>query len=241
MASVRMTNELRSDIRREAEKAYSLANPQPKPSNDFVAAVRAAVLSSPEQTFLKEMKHIGETRNLDKVHRFGVNVLPERPKDAPTGIDLRLQNKSEVTSSYASQRNYTNCHITFSTPMNNFLMNNSSEHRWGNPVMWINDMRIEDITVLTEHFHTFQKLEEEWSTARLTYEQSIRDLVSECTTLKQLLEIWPAAESLVPPGKIQKMHTKVTRAQRAAAIKEEISFDPTIANQAVLTAKMLGG
>jgi len=61
------------------------------------------------------------------------------------------------------------------------------------------------------------------------------------TTLKQLLEVWPAAESLVPADKIQKMHVKVTRKQKAAQIKEEISFDPTVANQAVLTAKMLGG
>ena len=85
------------------------------------------------------------------------------------------------------------------------------------------------------------KLSQEHDVARETYERSIRDLVTRCTTLKQLLEIWPAAESLVPTDKIQKLHTKVTRIERATQIKEEIRFDPTIANQAVLTAKMLGG
>jgi hypothetical protein len=37
------------------------------------------------------------------------------------------------------------------------------------------------------------------------------------------------------------MHEKVTRKQTAARIKEDISFDDTTANKALLAAKMLGG
>ena len=49
----------------------------------------------------------------------------------------------------------------------------------------------------------------------------------------------PAAESLVDSAKLSQMHVKVTRKQRAEQIKQEINFDPTVANQTVLTAKLL--
>jgi len=80
-----------------------------------------------------------------------------------------------------------------------------------------------------------------WSDARYNYKQSIRNLLDKCSTLKQLLEIWPAAESLVESDKLAQMHVKVTRKQRAQQVREEIDFDPTLANQTVLTAKLLGG
>lgn len=241
MASVRMTNELRDDIRRAAERAYSLSNPEPKPSNEYVTAVRAAIICSPEQTFLRDVKILGKERGVDKMNRYGINILPQTPKEAITGVELRVKNAGGDHSQRDAHRNYRETTVKFDTPMTDYLIFDNSNHRWGDPVTWVDDMRIEDKTLLMEHFHAFLELNETWATARRTYEHSIRELVSECTTLKQLLEIWPAAESLVPANKIQKMHTKVTRAQRAAAIKEEICFDPTIANQAVLTAKMLGG
>ena len=91
MASVRMTNELRLDIRRNAERAYELANPEPKPNNDYVAAVRAAVVDSPEQTYLRDIKKIGEERGVDKDTRYGQNILPTAPREVVTGIDLRIK------------------------------------------------------------------------------------------------------------------------------------------------------
>jgi len=235
-----MTNELRDDIRRAAEKAYSLSNPEPKPNNEYIAAVRAAIVNSPEQTFLRDVTILGKERGVDKMSRYGMNILPQPPKEAVTGINLRVKNAGDAISQSNANRNFKETNVKFDTPMAGYLEAIEGS-RWGDPIAWVDDMRIEDKTVLMEHFHAFLELNETWSTARRAYEHSIRELVSECTTLKQLLEIWPAAESLVPANKIQKMHTKVTRAQRAAAIKEEICFDPTIANQAVLTAKMLGG
>ncbi len=235
MASVRMTNELRLDIRRDAERAYELANPQPKPSNAYVAAVREAILNSPEQTYLRDIYKLGEERGVTKGKRLGPNIVPRTPKDVLTGIDLRHK------ASLGTGRDYTNTNIKFDTPLHGYLVVDDDRHRWGDPTVWINDLRAEDKTQIIEHFETHQKTEEDYNIARRHYEGSICDLLNSVTTLKQLLEIWPAAESLVPNDKIQKMHVKVTRAQRAAEIKEEVCFDPTVANQAVLTAKMLGG
>ena len=239
MASVRMTNELRDDIRRKAEEAYSLANPHPKPSNKYVTAVLDAVRHSPEQTFLRDIKKLGEERAVDSDTRYGQNILPHKPKEVVTSIELRIKTLTGVISVHG--RDYKETTIKFDTPIADYLVVDGDRHRWSDPVVWINDLRLEDKTQIIEYFEAHLKSTEEHNQAQGLYDQSIYNLVSTCTTLKQLLEVWPAAESLVPANKIQKMHTKVTRKQRAATIKEEISFDPTIANQAVLTAKMLGG
>ena len=240
MASVRMTNELRDDIRRKAEEAYSLANPHPKPSNKYVTAVLDAVRHSPEQTFLRDMKKLGEERAVDSDTRYGQNILPHKPKEVVTGIELRIKTSPSPTT-MRHRPDYKETTIKFDTPIADYLVVDGDRHRWSDPVVWINDLRLEDKTQIIEYFEAHLKSTEEHNQAKGLYDQSIYNLVSTCTTLKQLLEVWPAAESLVPANKIQKMHTKVTRKQRAATIKEEISFDPTIANQAVLTAKMLGG
>ena len=239
MASVRMTNELRHDIRRKAEEAYDLANPRPKPNNEYVAAVRAAIVDSPEQTYLRDIKKLGEEREVDKDTRYGQNILPHEPREAVTGVDLRIKTLAGVVSN--RDRDYKDCTVKFDTPLTNYLVADGDRHRWGDPTVWINDLRVEDKTQIIEYFEAHRKADEDYTVARRNYESSICDLVNNVTTLKQLLEIWPAAESLIPNDKIQKMHVKVTRAQRAAAIKEEVCFDPTVANQAVLTAKMLGG
>ena len=239
MASVRMTNELRDDIRRKAEEAYSLANPHPKPSNKYVTAVLDAVRHSPEQTFLRDIKKLGEERAVDSDTRYGQNILPHKPKEVVTGLELRIKTLTGVMRVHG--RDYKETTIKFDTPIADYLVVDGDRHRWSDPVVWINDLRLEDKTQIIEYFEAHLKSTEEHNQAKGLYDQSIYNLVSTCTTLKQLLEVWPAAESLVPANKIQKMHTKVTRKQRAATIKEEISFDPTIANQAVLTAKMLGG
>ena len=233
MASVRMTQEMRSNIRRAAENAYELSNPEPKPNNAYVAAVKQAVLNSPEQKFLKRMYTEGRAENLHL--RKGKNLLPEKNKEDVTAIDVRLK------TGQINHREYSETPVQFDVPLSEWWVVEQTYNRWGNPTVYVNDLATEDQHNISEMFEAFQTTKEEWNTARHTYNQSITQLLENCSTLKQLLEIWPAAESLVESDKLAKMHVKVTRKERAQQIKDEISFDPTVANQAVLTAKLLGG
>ena len=127
--------------------------------------------------------------------------------------------------------------ITFDTPIQWLLL---ARHQWGDPEVFIKELQTDDqpaaLKFLQEHCTAVDTHKE----AQRQYEGSIYDLLQNCTTLKQLLEIWPAAESLVPNNKLHQMHEKITRVQRAAEIKEAVCFDPTLANQTVLTAKLLG-
>ena len=73
-----------------------------------------------------------------------------------------------------------------------------------------------------------------------SFVEHIENLVRKCTTLKQFVDTWDAGKAFVPEHLIQKMHEKVTRAQRAKKIKEEIEFDDSVVNQVVLTSKLMG-
>jgi len=240
MASVRMTNELRSDIRRKAEKAYELSNPEPSPSNAYIELVRNAIINDPGQTFMRSMLNQGNLLGLDS--RYGYQILPSKPKDIVTAVNLRITTLAGAMSGSRSNRHdYKETAIRFASPLVDFLLLNKDQLHWGVPSIYINDFRDEDKSEIIEQFENHRTAEEAHTTLQNQYNRSISNLVEQCTTLKQLLEIWPAAESLVPANKIQRLHTKVTRIERAKQIKEEISFDPTFANQTVLTAKLLGG
>ena len=236
MASVRMTNELRYDIRRNAENAYDLANPEPLPSTEYADRVRRAVTNSPAQKFLKDMAEIGAERGINKLEHGNQKILPFVNKEAVTGIDLKR--KAPSTDNTNAVERHT---IKFNTQMHKYYVTEENYNRWGNPTVWVEDFSDDDRLEITDLFLAHEARHETWFGSKQDYETSIRHLLDSVTTLKQLLEVWPAAESLVPAEKIQKMHTKENRKQHAKRLREEVNFDPTVANQAVLTAKMLGG
>lgn len=241
MASVRMTRQLGDDIYRAARDAYDTANPQPKPSNEFVEAVRNAIANSPAQRFLAKVSEDAKDQELTSEYLYGTNCSPKR--DDVANIRVKLKSLANVLAgtSIRNADNDPDCNITLATPMHYYKLRDEGYYSWSDATVYINDFRDEDKSDLIDMFTKFKDSEKTHAEAKDQYEKQIKDLVRKCTTLKQLLQIWPGAESLVPQSKLQELHRKVTRAQRAQTIKEEISFDPTVANQAVLTAKLLGG
>lgn len=230
MASVRMTNELRNDIFRAAEAAYETANPFPVASTEFVDKIRDALTNSlPNRTL---------TQLLETAAKSG---LSDRPKQANNLPVVREIQQIHIRKLLDDGHKSPHLDIKFSTPVEIATIEYRKENlSWSTPEFFIEDC---DPNMQTELFVMFDQLQADIETHRddtAEYRDQIRNLLEKCTTLKQLLEVWPAAESLVPSDKLQKMHEKVTRKQRAQTIKEEINFDPTVANQAVLTSKMLG-
>lgn len=222
MASVRLTNNLRDEIHRKAMKAFDLANPKPKASTAFVTLTKHAVYNGPQQTYLRHCLQTGTEMGIDK-QVSGKELLPT-PREKMTSITLVHDDNT--------------CEINFNTPIDHLERTHDSWYHTSRT--FISDLDPKDRSEMVDHFLTLKKAQREHDAAKTGYRVSIEELLQACSTLKQLLEIWPAAESLVDQKHIQKMHTKITRAKRAQQVKEEIKFDPTIANQAVLTAKMLG-
>lgn len=235
MASVRMTNDLRWKIANEAEKTYDIANPEPQPNNEFKNLVRNAIIDSPAQVFLRDMVKEGTKRRLTKEHLKGSSPLPEEKSSPITAIYL--------SKTSTNPEGGINIPITLTTPISNFLVTHyyASRHYGHSEKFHVEDFAPEHQPKIADHYDEYEAKYAKWDSDRRKYSRQIALLLDQVTTLKQLLEVWPGAESLVPSEKLQRMHEKVTRKERAKQIKEEVSFDPTVANQAVLAAKMLGG
>jgi hypothetical protein len=236
MASVRMTGELGQRIYEKAMDAFHVSNPHPEPNTEFQQLVKTAVENSPTQIFLREMRHIGIERGLDKEshisRRHASSILPRIRNDDITSITLHGACYTNSGAAYDA-----NIDVSLITPITDYLNGGA----YGYIHLYIDELDPEHIPTITDLFHKLVAARKTRSDNEDRYRLSIKDLVNRCTTLKQLLEVWPAAENLVPASKIQQMHTKVTRVQRAKQIKEEVNFDATAANQVILTAKMLGG
>ena len=236
MASVRMTGELGDQIYRNAMDAFHVSNPHPEPNTEFQQLVKTAVVNSPTQIFLREMRQIGIERGLDKKshidRRHAGSVLPIIRRDDITSVALHGACHTNSGAAYDA-----NIDVGLITPITDYLNGGP----YGYIDVYIDQLEPVHIPIITELFHKLVAARKTRSDNEDKYRVSIRSLLKQCTTLKQLLEVWPAAENLVPASKIQQMHTKVTRVQRAKQIKEEVSFDATAANQVILTAKMLGG
>tara|TARA_R110002012_G_scaffold9466_1_gene43491 strand:+ start:1074 stop:1784 length:711 start_codon:yes stop_codon:yes gene_type:complete len=236
MASVRMTGELGQRIYENAMTAFRVSNPHPEPSTAFQQLVKTAVVNAPLQVFLKEMRQIGIERGLDKESHIGrrhaSSVLPRIRHDDITSVSLHGACHTDSGAAYDA-----NVDVSLITPITDYLNGGA----YGSIHVYIDQLEPEHIPTITDLFHKLVDARKIRGDNEDRYRLSIKDLVSRCTTLKQLLEVWPAAENLVPANKIQQMHTKVTRVQRAKQIKEEVNFDATAANQVILTAKMLGG
>ena len=224
MASVRITNNLRDEISTAAEKAYQLANPKPEASTEFISLTKQAIQNSPQQKYLRHCLEKGVEMGIDKQNN-GEALMPKKVENVTS---IRLER--DVESDW--------CEIKFNTPVEYLSKENTSWYR--DTKVYIDNLALQDQSEILDLFLKLVGDNKEHTSNAFEYRRSINQLLTKCTTLKQLFEIWPAAESLVDQKYIQKMHTKVTRVKRAEQIKEEINFDPTIANQAVLTAKMLG-
>lgn len=228
MASVRMTRELRYQIQERAEAAFDTANPKPKPVREFLDYVKEAITESKSQRLIADW--------ITQAREAGMYDHEQLERDCPREIDIhKISLATDPQSHYDIELEWP---AKWKLPT---FQHRRTRYDWDTVRFYIDSLDERFRAIATEHFTTLREQLEAHKTATAEYRSQIRELLNKVTTLKQLLEVWPGAESLIPPEKIQQMHTKVTRKERAQSIKEEVSFDPTIANQTVLAAKMLGG
>ena len=269
MASVRMTNELRHKICRQAERTFRKANP---PSDlftdDFHQMLRSELQNSPIQKYLQKVTALPEYAAVDNLilNRTEQNELAEErpmpyraytfrqlqayPKErAVTKVNMISPDASKPVDdlwadyesngyhfpNYSGYR-YSAQHIELKTPLT--LMFPAEETT--SDEIWVSYNEIS-----TEHREEIFRAVVQGGIDKVekneeckTYVRSIKDLVEECNTVKQLLDAWPAAENLLPDGIITRLHEKSDKRARTTRIREKVNFDATAANQVVLTAKL---
>ena len=218
MASVRMTNLLRNDILRAACDAFDIANPEPELSNGNHRLFREAILAMPVLQHIREFVSTG-------YKSFNMSFPSE--KDV-TAIDIHPEGDAD---SVLGRRYKT---IQLQTPMKIYTT------VYSNPDVYIQDMKPEHRAPVQRMVMSLHDEQREHNDKRHKYRTSIKQLLEQCSSVKQFLDAWPAGEQFVPVEAKQRMQQKVTRQQRAQQIREEVNFDASDVNEVVLTAKVMG-
>ena len=224
MATVRMTNQLRSDILRNACDAFDIANPQPELGNDNHRVLRQALLEMPVHDMIRQIVSSGfKSFNISTPSEKEVTAVDIHPENPDSGFPGRISN---ISVRYKT--------IQLQSPLR------VHSNTYGNPDVFIADMKPEHRGPVQRMILDLSEKQSEHSDKRHSYRMSIKQLVEKCTSVKQFLDAWPAGEQFVPVEALQRMQQKVTRQQRAQKIREEINFDASDVNEVVLTAKVMG-
>lgn len=243
MASVRMTMELRSTLKREAVAAWDKVNQPIKPTPDeqefmhsaflestFVAAARATRASTEH---LATYSIDNNTQRNMKSHLQSLDHKCSQMKyvcGTPTHKD-----NGERDSNRYSQHQHEHYTIDFDTSRLFPCMADT----W-NQAIYTSDLPSDKVEKANSIVHKYHTAREDFYNKRKVFEDKIKNLLVQCNTVKQAIEAWPGIEKLLPDEVIQKMHVKQTRKQRAAAVRQDVDFDATEANQAILTSNLLG-
>lgn len=233
MATVRMSNDLKRTILDKATHAFDSANPEPEPSNDLETLLAKAIRNMPQQKSMQKIKTIMREDSLSEVQSFGWNKN-EMKTATLNAIALSINETNTLRSEVIF--------INLSNPIDVLQLKGASPYGYSaSERLYACDLLPEDQPEIVQKITSLVDRRKERNTKRSDYLISIESLIDKCNTLKQFLQAWPAAESLVPNHTISKMYEKATRVQRANKIREEVSFDDTKVNQVVLTAKLIGG
>lgn len=222
MASVRLTNELRSLIHSNAMEAFNLAKPEPQPPIDLNDKIRAAIVRSRPFQALKNIHDLCATHSA--FDSLGGRPDKIKPQDVTR---IYLKNIGEREDSLL---------LEFMPPLRVY-----AENHWGTLEFSFVELNPDDIAELRQPLTDVCNAIAQNNLDRREYSTKINSLLNQCTTVKQMLTVWPAGESFVPSQSMSRMYEKVTRIERAKQIKEEVEFDDTLVNEVVLTAKLVGG
>ena len=243
MASVRMTMDLRGKLKREAVAAWDKVNQPIKPTpteqefmhsafleSNYVAAARATRATTEHLATYSVDNTI--QRNM-KAHLQSLDHKASQMKYV-CGTPTHKDNGERDGNRYAQHKNeyYT---IDFDTPRSFPCMSDT----W-NQAIYTSDLPADKVEKANSIIHKYHTARENFYNKRNTFEDKIKNLLVQCNTVKQAIEAWPGIEKLLPDDVVQKMHVKQTRKQRAAAVREDVEFDATEANQAILTSNLLG-
>ena len=245
MASVRLTQDLRTIINRNARDAHKNVNIEPKATNEQCEFIAKAVKNTPIQQLLADVVTEREKRG-EMSSELGENLMEKKYNDSFP----QLQKTSVITiTNNISNKNNSGEYVKFNlnTPIQLYSLDSYTSHRaysnvspWNHGHWMVSEFALNQQTEIAEIVNKLQYDIEEFATNKRSYETQVEQVLRQCTTVKQLLEVWPASESLIPSEKLQQMAVKITRKQRAENIKEEIQFDASKLNKHLLANKLLG-
>lgn len=229
MATVRLSQQLSRDLLKTAEQKYRVSNPEPNQSPELISEVRNALNNVPLFKDVDTLLSSIHYQSADGTLSREINSLQK--KDVTDIAVIGIKKHAEYENSGETAR----IDIELPTPI--------SVPAGGGYLSYTMHIDMFDASIREAlHIKLAHAVDtaEAWEEKFRAFSKSIDGVISQCNTVKQLLEVWPAAEKLLPADVIQKLHTKVTRKIDADKVRDLSEFDADAANQVLLTSSLLG-
>ncbi|WP_291812729.1 Nmad5 family putative nucleotide modification protein [Limnobacter sp.] len=231
MATVRMTQQMADKIEKAAMEKWETANQSPEKNPEFTTAVRSAVNRMPLIAKMIEISNDPVIQENIAFHTRLSNAV--KPFDARTEVSGVLL--EDIPNTKSADHGTFTIKVEFDTPISVPCVD-----QWMTFDVSLNQLNSEDRNTITTLANEANQKQDDYAKARSDFRMSIKQVIDSCNTVKQLLDVWPAAENLLDAEVIQRLHTKVTRKIDAEAVRERANFDPDAANQVILTSSLLG-
>ena len=245
MASVRLSGDLRRDILHQAMLAFEKTNPDPAPSTAFLQKLATAVIDSPVQLAAKRVAqaHCDDSGVTQQFLSFDMAELkPQRFNISSFKLrgEPRSAEEKELTSSHYSRDRFLEFEVNTAAPIS--ILHSPDRYTSDATTLnlYVQDLSKEHQQPILDELVTLIKQRKSLSEKRSSYRANIFGLLEDCNTAHQFVETWPAGDAFISTQIKQRMHEKVTRQQSARNRREALDFDSTVANQVVLTSKLIG-
>jgi len=225
-----MSQQLARDLVKKATEKYKLSNPAPTETPELKIKIREAVNRMP---IIKEFREFTQKPNIQKVIAQA-GGRSHYWSTVTSSIMSLVESETKVIQ-IKREGNTSSFRLDLDTPMN--LPGADSYSVWSCD---IDNFTHEDAVDIARSIIAAETALSDWRDKYRDFESSIESVVNNVNTVKQLLDVWPAAEKLLDADTIQRLHTKVTRKVNAQAVLDKSNFNPDAANQVILTASLLG-
>lgn len=256
MRSVRITNQMRHEIKLNAGRAFEAANKEVKAHPELSNRVRTAVMGIRDfvlrDKFLEVIEEHIQKGRIPKVNSSSGEILHEFFADMGKGsadvvrvhMSFTPTPEQRVALGYdadSPDKVVFDTRIPLATPLNiPFGRQIVRRKGWNREAVYnVNASQFvgEDRKWIEE------KLIEAWMAERVRYKKKerfmsdVNKLVEGTNSTRQMLERLPAAEAWFPQWVIEKMHEDAPK--RASRTSQDIKIDDTLLKTTTLTARLL--
>lgn len=232
MASVRLSADLRQSIMNNAEKAFHVAHPEPVLPDNLGQELVAAITQSPAYKFIERHYH----EQIELLNEYTDSTVV----GAPSFLMLERvgAEECEVGVLQLVFQKAAGSPVSLSVKVDPPAQLFKCGGRYGTPrvdARYLPEKLRWPIVRQAVEYHDSavaraEKLRE--------YKNQVDHVLTQCNTLKQLLEVWPGAYGFIPEPAIEAMRSKSRSGRKTP---EEIQFDSSLADSVAVKAQLKGG
>ena len=214
MATVRMSDKLKDEIRQEAARQFENVNPE----QSFSLDIGDRVYNKYVEPLVQDINKIKQSHDINDSY---LNMS----ESAEIAVEIHHSfTKEKVTDGYIEPLKMSASRI---------MPGAGNSYRGAECTFKLLHDSLEAVGVI--------KANEDIKISHRQYTRKVSDTLDNFTTLNQALKAWPGLEKLVTNDwAIQRVNEKITRRKKAQEQRQEIELDEVELNSVILTNSLIG-